>query len=98
VPLSEEEPHKEENFDLYSYIDQYEKGTDFKRNTLRILSNIEQLDPLLLKNIDHLTSEDKDKIAAYYRRLGKRIEEITSRCNFFEIYRNKNLFATETYH
>ena len=27
-----------------------------------------------------------------------RIERITSRCNFFEIYRNENLFNKETYH
>jgi len=65
---------------------------------MRTLNRMDLLDPLLLKNREHLNAEDKAKIEAYKRRLERRVDSIASRCNFFEIYRNKNLFGTEAFY
>ena len=96
--IEEEERGGDEELDLYTYIDEFEQGTDLKRNTLQTLSRMDELDPLLLKNHDHLNTEDIAKINAYKRRLEKRLDSISSRGNFFEIYRNRNLFNNETFY
>jgi len=61
--------------------------------SLAFLHVLENLDPTSLKGSKHMTVEDNQKKAAFVRTLARRIESIDSRCNFYEIYRNKDLFT-----
>ena len=62
--------------------------SDPVRNSLNALAALDQLDPLLLKNKNHLTEEDQMVVEAYEHRVTRRIETIAARCNFFELVRN----------
>ena len=59
--------------------------------------SMEKLEPLLLKNSEHLTAEERSKVEAFERRLNRQRERITERCNFMEIKRHESLFDKSTY-
>lgn len=56
------------------------------------------LNPLFIKNSAHLTPEELSTYESYIGQKQQRIEQIKSRCNFFEINRNKRLFTKHQYH
>lgn len=83
--------------DIATYVNSYAENTDPTRYSMHALTMMEQLDPLLLKNKDHLTAEDRETIAAFERRTEKRIKMISDRCNFFELIRNHHLFQKDRF-
>lgn len=64
---------------------------------MNVLAVLDTLDPLLLKNKDHLNEKDLEVVEAYERRVTKRVETLAERCNFFELMRNRQLFSKERF-
>ena len=56
---------------------------------------MEGFDPLIMKPIDQLSDEERRISEAFKRRMDRRKQAIKSRCNFFEVYRNRDLFEKE---
>ena len=69
-----------------------ECGNDEYANALDAMYTLNMIDPLFLKNVKHLTPEEKAKSDAYQRRSEERLKNIKDRCDFFELMRNKHLW------
>lgn len=67
------------------------------RKSLSYLHTLEKLNPVVLKQEKHMTAEDREKVAAFDRSTERRKEAIKNRCNFYEIYRNKDFLGRETF-
>lgn len=67
-------------------------GLHNAKNHLRIVGDLIKLDPLLMKNEQHLTQEERRLSNAYSRSLEKRRQGISDRLSYFEILRNRDLF------
>ena len=67
------------------------------RKSLSYLHTLDKLNPLVLKEERHMTAEDRENVAAFTRNVERRKESIKNRCNFYEIYRNKDFLGTQTF-
>ena len=67
------------------------------RNSLTYLNLLEKLNPVVLKEERHMTAEDRAKSDAFERAFERRKQAIKSRCNFYEVYRNKDLFERDVF-
>ena len=72
-------------------------GLNDSRNHLRIVSDLIALDPVLMKNREHLTPEENTLSESYSKILQKRRQGIQQRLDFFEIQRNRDLFNADSY-
>ena len=70
-------------------------GLNDSANHLRVIKDLIKLDPVLMKNRDHLTSEELRLSDSYAQILQKRRQGISQRLNFFEIQRNRDLFNAD---
>ena len=75
-----------------------EEALEHPRLTLRTLERLDELEPLLLKNKDHLTKEDQKQIDIYMNHFMLRTEEIRDRCDFWELCRNVHRFEKTTFY
>ena len=66
--------------DFYPTLDK-----DDTLNRHRNLDVISKLNPLFLKNQEHLTPEESKVSEAFKRRMERRVESIKARCDFNEI-------------
>ena len=69
-----------------------DEGANEARESLAILDELHGMDPLHLKNLEHLTPEERELGFAYQRIMERRKRNIAERLNFFEISRNEDLF------
>ena len=58
---------------------------------------MDAMNPLFIKNSSHLTAEESSITESFNRRMELRLTAIRSRCNFFEIYRNQELFDKQSF-
>ena len=72
-------------------------GLHDSRNHLRVVSDLIALDPVLMKNREHLTAEEHRLSESYGKILQKRRRGIQQRLDFFEIQRNRDLFNVDDF-
>lgn len=55
------------------------------KSSLSIMHDLDSIDPLVFKQIQHFTAEDQEVVLAYERRQQTRRATIAQRGNFFEL-------------
>lgn len=63
--------------------------------SLKMLADLENLDPVTLTCYDKQTPQERKVHEAVRRTIERRVEGIKQRCDFFEIMRNRDVLGEE---